>query len=604
MPDFDLAPLWISLKVASVATALTVVAGLLAAWGMVYYRGRWRSLIETVLIAPLVLPPTVIGFALLLVLGRRGVVGKFLAQWDISVIFSWYGAVIAATVVAFPLMYRTALGSFQQIDGNLLAAARTLGAGRGRVFSQVMIPLALPGIVAGVTLAFARALGEFGATLMVAGNIPGRTQTLPMFIYFAVQAGNMQAAWIGSGVILALSLGMLAGVNLWFRGPFQPRSTQGSLAVSATPSPGFVGEDPPAEASRLWVDIRKSLGHFQLEAQLTGDSQPLGLLGASGSGKSLILRCIAGIETPDQGRIVLNDRVLFDSQMGIRVPPDQRRVGVIFQNYALFPHLTIAENIAFGIPASVSKAERWQRIQTHLAAVQLPDCEHRYPNQLSGGQQQRIALARALASDPEILLLDEPFSALDTHLRSHLEQQMSEILAQYKGVTLLVTHNMEEAFRLCRDLAVLDHGHIVAHGSKYHLFQDPPCLSVAQLTGCKNISAARRLSPDRVAALDWECQLKVKAPINGSQSADHIAIRAHHLRFLNHGEAPNTFLAWLTKVSETPHRVTLFLKLNRPPDHEQDYHLQAEVFRERWQEIQSWGSPWWLHLDPSTLMVF
>ncbi len=603
MPDFELAPVWISLKVASVATALTFVAGTLAAWGMVDYRGRWRSLIEAVLIAPLVLPPTVVGFGLLLVLGRRGGVGKLLAQWDLSVIFSWYGAVIAATVVAFPLMYRTALGSFQQIDGNLLAAARTLGARRERVFARVMIPLALPGILAGVTLAFARALGEFGATLMVAGNIPGRTQTLPMYIFFAVQAGNMRAAWIGSGVILALSLGMLTGVNLWFRRPLPVRATQGSLVVAATPrlSPS---EDPPAPAPRLWVDIRKRLGHFQLETQLTGNGQPLGLLGASGSGKSLLLRCIAGIEPPDQGRIVLNDRVLFDSQLGIHVPPDQRRVGVIFQNYALFPHLTLADNIAFGIPANLSKVERWQRIQTHLAAVQLSGCEHRYPSQLSGGQQQRIALARALASDPEILLLDEPFSALDTHLRSQLEQQVSEILANYSGVTLLVTHNMEEAFRLCSDLAVMEQGHIVAQSSKYHLFQHPPCLSVAQLTGCKNISTARRLGPDRIAALDWDCQLGVKPSIQGSQLADHIAIRAHHLTFLPDGESPNTFPAWLTKVSETPHRFTLFLKLNRPPDHEQDYHLQAEVFRERWQEIKAWGSPWWLHLDAQKLILF
>ncbi|MEN9222268.1 MAG: sulfate/molybdate ABC transporter ATP-binding protein, partial [Thermostichus sp. BF3_bins_97] len=312
------------------------------------------------------------------------------------------------------------------------------------------------------------------------------------------------------------------------------------------------------------------------------------------------LRCIAGIETPDQGRIVLNERVLFDSRQGIRVPPDQRRVGVIFQNYALFPHLTIAENIAFGIPASLNKTERWQRIQTHLELVGLPGYEGRYPTQLSGGQQQRIALARALASDPEILLLDEPFSALDTHLRSQLEQQMGEILTHYKGVTLLVTHNMEEAFRLCQDLAVLERGQIIAQASKYHLFQAPPCLSVAQLTGCKNISAARRLSPERVEALDWRCQLQVK----GSQPINHIAIRAHHLKFSNQGDAPNTFPAWLTKVSETPHRFTLFLKLNHPPDHEQDYHLQAEVFRERWQEIQTWGSPWWLHLDPGHLMVF
>ncbi|MEN9222977.1 MAG: ABC transporter permease subunit, partial [Thermostichus sp. BF3_bins_97] len=194
--------------------------------------------------------------------------------------------------MAFPLMYRTALGAFQQIDGNLLAAARTLGAGRGRVFGRVMIPLALPGIVAGVTLAFARALGEFGATLMVAGNIPGRTQTLPMFVFLAVQAGNLRAALIGSGVILALSLGLLTLVNLWFHRRLQSPSSQGSLQIAAAPRVDLL-EDPPAQAPRLWVDIRKQLGPFQLNARLTGDGQPLGLLGASGSGKSLLLRCIA-----------------------------------------------------------------------------------------------------------------------------------------------------------------------------------------------------------------------------------------------------------------------------------------------------------------------
>jgi len=324
------------------------------------------------------------------------------------------------------------------------------------------------------------------------------------------------------------------------------------------------------------------------------------LLGASGSGKSLLLRCIAGIETPDGGRILLNERALFDAEQGIRLPPAQRRVGVIFQNYALFPHLTVAQNIAFGIPAGLSEAEKQERIQAQLRLVKLKGWENRYPTELSGGQQQRVALARALASEPEILLLDEPFSALDAHLRSHLEQEMGEILADYKGVTLLVTHNIEEAFRLCGDLAVMEQGRIIAQGDKRQLFEAPPCLSVAQLTGCKNISRAKLLGPQRVLALDWGCELQVQ----GSPAGEYIAIRAHHLTFRPDGKLPNTFPAWLVKWSETPHRLTLFFKLGSPPAHRQDYHLQAEVWRERWREVETWGSPWWLQLDPRHLRVF
>jgi molybdate ABC transporter permease protein len=606
MSDYDLSPLWISLRIAGLATGITFVLGILAAYGMLHYRGRWRSLIEALLFAPLVLPPTVVGFLLLLVFGRRTILGQLLASLNLSVIFTWYAGVITAVVVALPLMYRTALGSFQQIDPTLLAAARTLGASGIRVFGRVLLPLALPGLLAGVTLSFARALGEFGATLMLAGNIPGRTQTLSMSIFFAVQAGDMGGAALGSALILMLSLGVVTAANLWFQlQPIQKNRSYSapgpSLGVAAVPSMlRDPVRDPDSTAPRLWVDIHKRLPHFELRAHLTCQNQPLGLLGASGSGKSLLLRCIAGIETPDQGRIVLNNRILFDSQQGIRLPSTQRRVGVIFQNYALFPHLTVAQNIGFGIPAGLSEAEKRERIQTQLQSVKLKGWENRYPSELSGGQQQRVALARALASEPEILLLDEPFSALDTHLRSHLEQEMGEILTDYKGVTLLVTHNMEEAFRLCGELAVLEQGQIIAQADKRHLFEFPPCLSVAQLTGCKNISQVQPLGPQRMAALDWGCELQVQ----GSRSGKHIAIRAHHLAFKRDGSLPNTFPAWLVKSSETPHRFTLFFKLNSPPSHSQDYHLQAEVFRERWHKMQTWGSPWWIQLDPQKLIIF
>lgn len=222
MSDYDLSPLWISLRIAGLATGITFGVGTLAAYGMLHYRGRWRSLIEALLLAPLVLPPTMVGFLLLLLFGRRTLLGQLLASLNLSVIFTWYAGVITAAVVALPLMYRTALGAFQQIDPTLVAAARTLGASRAKIFTRVLIPLALPGILAGVTLSFARALGEFGATLMLAGNIPGRTQTLSMAIFFAVQAGDMRGAAISSALVLGLSLGVMTAVNLWFqRRPWQ-----------------------------------------------------------------------------------------------------------------------------------------------------------------------------------------------------------------------------------------------------------------------------------------------------------------------------------------------------------------------------------------------
>jgi molybdate ABC transporter permease protein len=177
-PTLDWSPLWISLKIAGLATVLTFFAGLTSARLMLEYRSKFRGVIDTILISPLVLPPTVVVFLLLLLLGKNSWVGQLLNQWGITVIFTWQAAVISAVVVSFPLMYRTTLGAFEQIDRNLLAAARTLGHSEWSIFWLVMIPLAYQGIVGGTILAFARALGEFGATLMLAGNIPGQTQTV------------------------------------------------------------------------------------------------------------------------------------------------------------------------------------------------------------------------------------------------------------------------------------------------------------------------------------------------------------------------------------------------------------------------------------------
>jgi molybdate transport system permease protein len=224
-----------------------------------------------------------------------------------------------------------------------------------------------------------------------------------------------------------------------------------------------------------------------LDVSFSTNEQVLGLLGASGAGKSMILRCIAGIETPTKGRIVLNGRVLFDSEKGINIPSRDRHIGFLFQNYALFPHLSVAQNIAFGLPKGTSALTIKQQVEAQLAAMQLQGYAERYPRELSGGQQQRVALARALASQPEALLLDEPFSALDTHLRSQLEQQLITSVETYQGVTLFVTHNLEEAYRVCQDLLVMERGKAIAYSSKQNIFERPNTVSVAQLTGLQEL---------------------------------------------------------------------------------------------------------------------
>jgi molybdate transport system permease protein len=213
--NIDLSPVFISIKISFISTFIIFFLGLAAAWWMANYKGRWQGLLDGILTLPLVLPPTVAGFGILLLIGKHGPVGKFLDIFGINIILSWYAAVIAATVVAFPLMYKTSRGAFEQIDQNVINAARTLGASEWKVFWRVSVPLAWPGIAAATALSFARSIGEFGATLMVAGSIPGKTATIPIAIYFATQGGDMRVALVWVLIILAISLTVIVLMNYW-----------------------------------------------------------------------------------------------------------------------------------------------------------------------------------------------------------------------------------------------------------------------------------------------------------------------------------------------------------------------------------------------------
>jgi len=625
--DVDLSPLWISLNTAFFATCLTFFTGIAAAHWMFQYQGKGKGWIDGLFTLPLVLPPTVVGFLLLLLLGRNSPVGQLLLHLEIAIIFSWPATVIAATVVAFPLMYKTVFGAFQQVDANLLQAARTLGAAEGRIFWQILLPLAWPGVVAGTILAFARALGEFGATLMLAGSIPGRTQTIPIAIFFAAEAGEMGQACNWVLIMVAIALAVIAALNYWSssRWPLRARNRTtwsfsrrlfdwlllgqfGDIASPGNPSPRESSVAPLDQESwedfrsrkALFVSLQKHLPGFTLEETFTVGREPLGLLGASGSGKTMTLRCIAGLEAPNQGCIILNGRVLFDAKRGIDIPSRQRRVGFVFQNYALFPHLSVVQNIAFGLQG-LPQVERARQVAKYLALMRLQGLENSYPQQLSGGQQQRVALARALAIEPEALLLDEPLSALDTYLRSQIEQLLTEILATYQGVTLFITHKLEEAYRVCSNLLILSEGKVIASGPKAEIFERPPSFRVAQLTECKNFSHAQVLEPGRVEAVDWHCSLSVLDPI--PPSTVWVGIRAHHLAFTQNLNQENTFPCWLAGTSETQHRMTLYLKLHKPPNSPKDYHLQAEVFKEKWTDLKERPFPWAVHLAPLRLIL-
>jgi molybdate transport system permease protein len=354
----------------------------------------------------------------------------------------------------------------------------------------------------------------------------------------------------------------------------------------------------------LEVQIEKKLADFTLDVAFRATETPLSILGASGAGKSMLLRCIAGLERPSRGRITLNGRTLFDSAQRVGIPARERRIGMLFQHYALFPHRTVAQNIAFGLH-DLPREEQTARTAALVSRTHLAGLEQRYPRELSGGEQQRTALARALAIQPEALLLDEPLAALDTHLRGQVEAQLQETFATYRRPALLVTHNMEEAYRLGEQLLVLARGRVAAFGPKEEIFRRPPSSAVARLTGCKNISRAQPNADGTLQALDWNCPLRLAQ--RPSATTKYVGIRAHHIEFLETTSEttaePNIFPCWIVRTSETPFRITLFLNLGPSRAAAGEAHLQAEVFKEKWERFRDRPQPWRMRLGPESLFA-
>ncbi len=311
------------------------------------------------------------------------------------------------------------------------------------------------------------------------------------------------------------------------------------------------------ERMSLHVDIKKKYKGFSLNVRFSSGPSPLGILGASGSGKTLTLKCIAGIETPDEGRIELNGRLLYDSHGHVNVKPQQRKVGYMFQNYALFPHMTVEQNIACVLTGG--KHKKQEQTAGLLEHFDIAGLKGRYPSQLSGGQQQRVALARILAYGPELMLLDEPFSALDAYMREKLQLDMLNLLEEeYNGGVVMVTHSRDEVYRMCDELLVIEDGEVLASGSTKQLFDAPVNVQAARLTGCKNISRVKIAGGDEVFAEDWGIKLKVAGQID--DSINHIGIRAHDFMPVDCAEGENRIRVEVLRRMENPFEWSVVFK--------------------------------------------
>ncbi|MDO8692225.1 MAG: ABC transporter ATP-binding protein [Dehalococcoidia bacterium] len=331
----------------------------------------------------------------------------------------------------------------------------------------------------------------------------------------------------------------------------------------------------------LELEVEKTLGSFHMAVSFQVDERMVALFGPSGAGKSLTLQCIAGLVEPDRGRVVLDGQTVFDSRLGINLPPQKRSVGYVFQNYALFPHLTVEGNIGYGLhrlPAS----ERRQRVEEAIHRVRLGGLEKRFPAQLSGGQQQRVALARTLVTQPRILLLDEPFSALDSAVRGRLQSDLMQLMRQVNITAILVTHNLQEAYALSERMIVYDAGRILQDGHRDEVLYRPRTRSVARFTGAKNIFRATVKAVDAEHTLLDADLFSIVAPSHDCQVGQVVefCIRPENIMLVRPSQplraAVKENLLEGVIIDELPRGSvhTLYFHLKNSPE---DYDLEIEV---------------------------
>lgn len=354
------------------------------------------------------------------------------------------------------------------------------------------------------------------------------------------------------------------------------------------------------------IQIKRNLPGFNLDVVVCVNQEILAILGPSGSGKTMTLRCIAGLDRPDEGFIKLNDRVLFDSESKINVPARARKIGFVFQNYALFPHLNVCENIAYGIN-SLEKNSADEKIEQLMQRMHIADLGHRYPHQLSAGQQQRVALARAIAPGPDVLLLDEPFSALDTPRRERLEYELLMLQQYYQGDILFVTHDLAQGYKLGSRIAVFNKGRIVQCGPKNEVIFNPADRSVARLTGVKNMMEGIVVEKmDRQNTRVKVPQLEKPLRVAGGNHVDSqvgqavtIGIRPEYISIAN-GQQENIIPCNITQLITGV--TDMHVHFNAVTDAEKKYTIEAKLPWSTAPEVSS-CEKCYLYLPPEHLMI-
>lgn len=482
----------LSLVVSFWALALSLLLGVPLAWLLARVDFPGKAVVRSLVLLPMVLPPTVGGVALLLAFGRRGLLGPWLeGTFGITLPFHTSGAVIAATFVAMPFLVISLEGALGGLRPRYEETAASLGASPLRVFCTVTLPMVTPGLIAGAALTWARALGEFGATITFAGNLPGTTQTLPLQVYLLLQ-DSPEAATSVSLLLLAIAMAVLVALRgRWMGTPGARRKGRYERLPEEAASPALT-QSPASEPSAVEPQSpapspSPSPEQWSLHAEVTGfnrltlDAGPgttIAVVGPNGAGKTTLLRALLGLTPRAHAELRLGGTDVTG------LPPHRRHVAWVPQDGALFPHMSALANTAYGPRAlGVPRAEARRRAQEWLDRLGVGHLAHRRPAQVSGGQAQRVALARALAAQPRLLLLDEPLAALDQTTRAHVRHTLRTHLGTFGGVCLIVTHDPVEAVSLADRVLVLDQGLALQDEAPAEVTRHPRSPWVARMLG-------------------------------------------------------------------------------------------------------------------------
>jgi len=507
----------VSIGSATLATLVIAVGGIPLGYLLARRPGRAMALLGFLVQLPLALPPLTSGILLLFLIGYTGPLGRLTGG---ILTDSFVGIVLSEVFVASPFLIIAARSAFAAMDSGLEGVAATLGRGPRETFFRVSLPIAWPAIGAGLLLAWLRAFGEFGATVMVAYH----PYSLPVYTYVAFGAQGLPAMLPVLLPTLVIALIIMALSGTIRRQPNYGRSdSQGSNKSPPcwTGVPGTLASEP-VNTSDLALRLQKSLGSFNLDLSWPARARRLAILGSSGSGKSLTLRLIAGIERADHAAIILGNTDLS------RLDAASRAVAYVPQNYGLFPHLTVREQLRFPARADSRLARYW------LDRLELGGLESRYPAALSLGQQQRVALARALVAPSHLMLLDEPFSALDAPLRSRLRLALLALQREFRATTILVTHDPDEATLLADELLVLQDGHPLQSGPTRAVFRRPASETVARLLGAENIAEGIAHQPDLIS-VGGGVLIKISEPVLRPGERCGWSVRPQHVRVSPNG---------------------------------------------------------------------